>query len=108
MTVTTKEQAAVMKKSGVRQRPSFRARRLISRLEAKATADAPGPPPITPTNIAENTANATVTIQRGNGLGLRTISSSRRAASSRPTPPATRSEEHTSELQSPCNLVCRL
>src|SRR5256885_4817675 len=23
-------------------------------------------------------------------------------------PPATRSEEHTSELQSPCNLVCRL
>src|SRR2546426_3025976 len=24
------------------------------------------------------------------------------------TPPAHRSEEHTSELQSPCNLVCRL
>src|SRR5256885_17239645 len=24
------------------------------------------------------------------------------------TPPPTRSEEHTSELQSPCNLVCRL
>src|SRR5256885_7356703 len=23
-------------------------------------------------------------------------------------PPQTRSEEHTSELQSPCNLVCRL
>src|ERR1039457_3723610 len=23
-------------------------------------------------------------------------------------PPVTRSEEHTSELQSPCNLVCRL
>src|ERR1022692_4235056 len=23
-------------------------------------------------------------------------------------PPKTRSEEHTSELQSPCNLVCRL
>src|SRR5256885_3450634 len=23
-------------------------------------------------------------------------------------PPASRSEEHTSELQSPCNLVCRL
>src|SRR2546426_7926050 len=31
----------------------------------------------------------------------------RRAARQRP-PPATRSEEHTSELQSPCNLVCRL
>src|SRR5256885_7270869 len=26
----------------------------------------------------------------------------------RPTPPRVRSEEHTSELQSPCNLVCRL
>src|SRR5256885_11752211 len=25
-----------------------------------------------------------------------------------PPPPRTRSEEHTSELQSPCNLVCRL
>src|SRR5256885_11908110 len=25
-----------------------------------------------------------------------------------PTPAKTRSEEHTSELQSPCNLVCRL
>src|SRR2546426_6973142 len=25
-----------------------------------------------------------------------------------PTPKVTRSEEHTSELQSPCNLVCRL
>src|SRR5256885_10519440 len=24
------------------------------------------------------------------------------------SPPAARSEEHTSELQSPCNLVCRL
>src|SRR5205807_3920123 len=27
---------------------------------------------------------------------------------SSPTPSASRSEEHTSELQSPCNLVCRL
>src|SRR5256885_5585495 len=25
-----------------------------------------------------------------------------------PLPPAKRSEEHTSELQSPCNIVCRL
>src|SRR5256885_3538516 len=25
-----------------------------------------------------------------------------------PPPPVQRSEEHTSELQSPCNLVCRL
>src|SRR5688500_19796814 len=25
-----------------------------------------------------------------------------------PAPPCRRSEEHTSELQSPCNLVCRL
>src|SRR5256885_2794066 len=33
----------------------------------------------------------------------------RRATDSRPRPDALlRSEEHTSELQSPCNLVCRL
>src|SRR5256885_9775805 len=29
-------------------------------------------------------------------------------ATARPAPRAPRSEEHTSELQSPCNLVCRL
>src|SRR2546426_7381370 len=29
-------------------------------------------------------------------------------ALSAPAAPGTRSEEHTSELQSPCNLVCRL
>src|SRR5256885_10780327 len=29
-------------------------------------------------------------------------------ASQQPSPQAKRSEEHTSELQSPCNLVCRL
>src|SRR5256885_8317808 len=29
-------------------------------------------------------------------------------ASSEEVKPGTRSEEHTSELQSPCNLVCRL
>src|SRR5215467_2897281 len=39
--------------------------------------------------------------------------SRRRSGSRRPTrrprpPTASRSEEHTSELQSPCNLVCRL
>src|SRR5256885_7544249 len=32
----------------------------------------------------------------------------RRRAEGRPTRPGHRSEEHTSELQSPCNLVCRL
>src|SRR5688500_19238873 len=33
----------------------------------------------------------------------------RRSSSPTPAcPSATRSEEHTSELQSPCNLVCRL
>src|SRR2546426_2581631 len=34
-------------------------------------------------------------------------SSARSGAGARPRTPA-RSEEHTSELQSPCNLVCRL
>src|SRR5256885_2709717 len=32
----------------------------------------------------------------------------RRGAGWRLRPESTRSEEHTSELQSPCNLVCRL
>src|ERR1039457_5712689 len=32
----------------------------------------------------------------------------RPAGRSPPRPPVNRSEEHTSELQSPCNLVCRL
>src|SRR5256885_7340229 len=31
-----------------------------------------------------------------------------RAVRAREDPPPGRSEEHTSELQSPCNLVCRL
>src|SRR5256885_6152804 len=31
-----------------------------------------------------------------------------RSAIARPLSPSSRSEEHTSELQSPCNLVCRL
>src|SRR5256885_15226813 len=39
------------------------------------------------------------------GLGQRRR---RAAATSRDRPTAHRSEEHTSELQSPCNLVCRL
>src|SRR5256885_8757963 len=33
---------------------------------------------------------------------------SMRPAESVPSPARARSEEHTSELQSPCNLVCRL
>src|SRR5256885_9921221 len=42
---------------------------------------------------------------RGRPVGLAPLALRQRAASgARPT----RSEEHTSELQSPCNLVCRL
>src|SRR5256885_8883675 len=40
----------------------------------------------------------------GSMLSLLSIASDPRA----PAPAALRSEEHTSELQSPCNLVCRL
>src|SRR5256885_3028098 len=40
---------------------------------------------------------------------LAMISVARTRPKREPTvPPSTRSEEHTSELQSPCNLVCRL
>src|SRR5256885_15921315 len=38
----------------------------------------------------------------------RTGPARRRSARARPAAGAGRSEEHTSELQSPCNLVCRL
>src|SRR5256885_9571473 len=40
------------------------------------------------------------------GSGARTICC--RSGGARPRPAIPRSEEHTSELQSPCNLVCRL
>src|SRR5256885_10935662 len=36
------------------------------------------------------------------------VSTTRTKWCAAPTTPSTRSEEHTSELQSPCNLVCRL
>src|ERR1039457_1723 len=51
---------------------------------------------------------------RGGPPPNRLLPSPRPASSSRVTSPASkahfriRSEEHTSELQSPCNLVCRL
>src|SRR5256885_8487675 len=38
----------------------------------------------------------------------RATTSTSRASTPRTTTTARRSEEHTSELQSPCNLVCRL
>src|SRR5256885_5916915 len=41
------------------------------------------------------------------GRGRRRTRSRSSTASPAPAPPR-RSEEHTSELQSPCNLVCRL
>src|SRR5256885_11042725 len=51
-------------------------------------------------------------IDRGEGGVVRSIGSNSSEASSPAHLPigerAVRSEEHTSELQSPCNLVCRL
>src|SRR5256885_3410381 len=54
--------------------------------------------------------------RRRSQFGGRTGTTTRRARSTplpgrsppRRAPASTRSEEHTSELQSPCNLVCRL
>src|SRR2546426_1199941 len=42
------------------------------------------------------------------GALVRAPEAERRCRSGRRGPPRCRSEEHTSELQSPCNLVCRL
>src|SRR5205807_5213807 len=39
---------------------------------------------------------------------IRSISATPRLPTATATVPPLRSEEHTSELQSPCNLVCRL
>src|SRR2546426_11509334 len=44
--------------------------------------------------------------RHGGGRGLRVRRDDHRLV--RAVPPGGRSEEHTSELQSPCNLVCRL
>src|SRR5256885_5579562 len=44
----------------------------------------------------------------GNGRGLRRAAHARRRLPVAAATPRDRSEEHTSELQSPCNLVCRL
>src|SRR5688500_19143577 len=83
--------------------------------------DAPAPPP-PPPPAADTTAPSvpqgvaaaaqsstsiavTWTASTDAGTGVAGYRVFRDAAT---TPIATRSEEHTSELQSPCNLVCRL
>src|SRR2546426_10535948 len=45
---------------------------------------------------------------QGGGRPYRCLIFDSRVSRSRCSLPAVRSEEHTSELQSPCNLVCRL
>src|SRR5256885_12718227 len=54
---------------------------------------------------AEATDSETVAPRKGRPTPKRRESEGRRGPVSAPR---TRSEEHTSELQSPCNLVCRL
>src|SRR2546426_6740105 len=48
------------------------------------------------------------TLFRSQAKPLGPASVARRAGPPSPEYPCSRSEEHTSELQSPCNLVCRL
>src|SRR5205807_8546218 len=48
------------------------------------------------------------TRHRGRERTARPVSSHREGRAAGPRTRGTRSEEHTSELQSPCNLVCRL
>src|SRR5256885_11274458 len=55
--------------------------------------------PVLPKLSARNSPHATTCLPR---------SGARYASHPPPKLPADRSEEHTSELQSPCNLVCRL
>src|SRR5256885_3073111 len=74
-----------------RSRPSRR--RLSSRPRATAPAS------------AETGTSGTRTLVPTNGDTFSARSARPRCSSDWPSP---RSEEHTSELQSPCNLVCRL
>src|SRR5205807_10478973 len=53
-------------------------------------------------SASARTSRSRIATSRTSAIG--TARSSRRLRASKPT----RSEEHTSELQSPCNLVCRL
>src|SRR5256885_3696299 len=59
--------------------------------------------PISPRAVRKAVAGAPIAALRSSS---RDQTSS--APTSRPTLDSSRSEEHTSELQSPCNLVCRL
>src|SRR5205807_6604770 len=69
----------------------------------------------TPATIACSTTSAASTASRGSSQRSRSRTGcacsrtpSRSCRLDRWTPGSIRSEEHTSELQSPCNLVCRL
>ena len=77
--VTRKEHAAVMKKSGdppAAQLPGQQADQQVG--DEAPSRTPPGRRRARRRTTAANTPKATVTIQRGNGLGLRMISSSRR------------------------------
>src|SRR5205807_6760242 len=63
---------------------------------------------ITPTPLGEGKTTTTVGLAMAlNRIGCRAIATIRQPSLG-PTFGIKRSEEHTSELQSPCNLVCRL
>src|SRR5688500_11483168 len=67
-----------------------------------ATGCAPGSPPVTvaaPSGTIPNPAGAVPTAA---------LTDTERAIATAVDARSARSEEHTSELQSPCNLVCRL
>src|SRR2546426_7770983 len=60
------------------------------------------------TTLFRSRVHARIDHERGKGVAA-IVQSYRREASRRPALARSfRSEEHTSELQSPCNLVCRL
>src|SRR5256885_9408923 len=63
----------------------------------------------TPARRASDSTSARARLFGGSGVNLLNSGASTSGAShTNTTAIAARSEEHTSELQSPCNLVCRL
>src|SRR5205807_8555404 len=70
---------------------------------------APAPTDIYPLSLHDALPIFTPAVRRSDHLPrLQPPAGQHRAHDRRPVVPAARSEEHTSELQSPCNLVCRL
>src|SRR6266446_9788687 len=76
---------------------------------SKARRAGPHHVPAPPAQRKKRAAARNLHPRRGPARGVTGVAATTQSPANVTTrPPSTRSEEHTSELQSPCNLVCRL